>query len=132
MKRNYAFVAVAAVLAPLPALAHHSYAMFDQAKEVELKGVTVVEWQWTNPHTWLFILVPNGTAEPDKFSIEGGNPGVLRRQGFGIGTFKPGDKVTVYMAPLLSGEKGGSMNAVLLPDGKTLGERLAQRNTADK
>ena len=44
-----------AALAPV-ALAHHSFAMFDQAKQVSLKG-TVTEFQWTNPHIWIQVNV---------------------------------------------------------------------------
>ena len=36
----------------------------------------------------------------------------------------PGDKVTVYIQPLKSGEKGGAINAVRLADGKVLGARM--------
>lgn len=114
---------VAALAAPLAAFAHHSFAMFDPTKEVEVTG-TVVEWQWTSPHTWLYLLVPGKGKEPVKYSIEGGNPGVLRRDGFAKDSFKPGDKVKVYMQPLRSGENGGAINAVVLPDGKMLGKRL--------
>jgi Family of unknown function (DUF6152) len=118
-----------AVLAALPAFAHHSFAMFDRTKEVTLKDATVKEWQWTSPHVWLFVVVPNGTANPDKYTIEGGNPGALRRFGYSKGTFQPNDKVTVYISPLKSGEKGGAMLAVALPSGKMLGERLATNNS---
>jgi len=113
----------ALAIAPLAAFGHHSFAMFDTTKEVELKNAKVVEWQWTSPHTWLYLLVPNGTASPDKYSIEGGNPGALRREGYGKGTFQADDKVTVYVNPLKSGEKGGALVAVVLPDGKMLGTR---------
>lgn len=119
-----AFAIAIALTVSMPALAHHSFAMFDQSKEIELKDATVVQWQWTSPHTWLFLLVPNGTNSPDKYSIEGGNPGALRREGYGKGTMSPGDKVTAYVAPLKNGQKGGSLNAVLLPNGKLLGKRL--------
>ncbi len=107
-----------------PAIAHHSFAMFDKAKEIELKDATVKDWQWTSPHTWLYVVVPNGTASPIKYSIEGGNPGLMRRQGFSKGSMSPGDKVTIYISPLLSGEKGGAINAVRLPNGQVLGERM--------
>ena len=118
--RIFAVVAIAAAGLAMPASAHHSFAMFDKTKEVELKGATVNDWQWTSPHTWLYVVAADGS----KYSIEGGNPGVMRREGFGKGTMSPGDKVTVYMSPLRSGEKGGSINAVTLKDGKTLGERM--------
>ena len=118
--------AAAAVLAmPVSAFAHHSFAMFDQTKEMELKDATVVDWQWTSPHAWLYVLVPNGAGEPDKYSVECANPGVLRRDGFEKKSMSPGDKVTVYMAPLKNGEKGGSMNAVVVVDGKMLGKHGA-------
>ena len=116
---------VGAFAAPLAAIAHHSFAMFDPTKEVEVTG-TVVEWQWTSPHTWLYVLVPGSAKEPDKYSIEGGNPGVLRREGYAKDSIKAGDKVTVYMQPLRSGEKGGAINAVKLPNGTMLGKRLEQ------
>ena len=124
MKRIAVFAAsLLALLAPTEGLAHHSFAMFDPTKEVEVTGI-VVEWQWTSPHTWLYLLVPGGGKEPDKYSIEGGNPGVLRRDGFEKESIKRGDRVTVYMQPLRSGERGGAINAVLLPNGKLLGKRL--------
>ncbi len=118
MKHKVALVAFAA-LAAVPAIAHHSFAMFDTTKEIELRNMTVKEWQWTSPHTWLFAVAANG----DKYSIEGGNPGLMRRQGFTKGSMQPGMKVTVYIAPLRNGQKGGAINAVILPDGRTLGER---------
>jgi hypothetical protein len=117
-------LALIALLTQSSALAHHSFAMFDHSKEVELKDAAVVEWQWTNPHGWLLLYVPNGTLNPDRYSVECANPAQLRRQGFGIHTFKPGDKITVYITPLLNGLKGGALQAVLLPDGTLLGEHL--------
>lgn len=124
MKVKLVIAALAtAALIPLSALAHHSFAMFDNTKEVELKG-TVQEWQWTSPHVWLYLLVPNGAKDPDKYTIEGGNPGMLRREGYAKGSLSPGDKVTVYMSPLRSGEKGGAITAIVLADGTTLGARL--------
>ena len=115
-----------ALAASAPALAHHSFAMFDQTKEVELKDATVVDWQWTSPHAWLYVVVPNAGGEPDKYSVEAANPGQLRRDGFAKGSMAPGDKITVYMAPLKNGEKGGALHAVVLSDGKMLGSRSDQ------
>lgn len=118
--RYFAFAALAVIAPAVPALAHHSFAMFDKTKEIELKGATVKDWQWTSPHTWLFVVAADGT----KYSIEGGNPGLMRREGFSKGSMAPGDKITIFMAPLRSGDKGGSINAVVTRDGKMLGERM--------
>ena len=125
MTNKFRVAALLGLLAiSLPAGAHHSFAMFDKSKEVVLKNAVVKEWQWTSPHTWLYVVVPNGTATPTKYSVEGGNPGLMRREGFAKGSMAPGDKVTIYMAPLRSGENGGSLNAVVLPNGKVLGTRM--------
>ncbi len=118
MKAKLVIGAIAAAIAA-PVFAHHSFAMFDTSKEIELRNVTVKEWQWTSPHTWLFAVAANG----DKYTLEGGNPGLMRRQGFTKGSMSPGMRVTVYIAPLRNGQKGGAINAVILPNGKTLGER---------
>lgn len=112
-----------AIGAAMPAAAHHSFAMFDTSKEIELANATVVDWQWTSPHTWLYVIVPGAGGQSTKYSIEGGNPGLMRRQGFSKGSIKPGDKITVYIAPLKSGQLGGAVNAVVLPNGTMLGER---------
>ena len=118
MKARLIIAALAAAVAG-PAMAHHSFAMFDTTREIELSNMTSVEWQWTSPHTWLFAVAPNG----DRYSLEGGNPGLMRRQGFTKGSMQPRMRVTVYMAPLRNGQKGGAINAVVLPGGRMLGER---------
>ena len=106
-----------------PVLAHHSYAMFEKSREIEMTNAVVVEWQWTSPHVWLYVMVPSG-GKTTRYSIEGGNPGLMRRQGFAKGSMSPGDKVTVYVSPLKSGQPGGALNAVKLANGTLLGERM--------
>lgn len=112
------------VLTCAPAMAHHSFAMFDSDKVMTLKG-TVREFQWTNPHTWIQLQVPNAQGVVEEWSIEGGSLNGLARQGWKRTSFKPGDKVTVTIHPLKSGEKGGSFMSAVLPDGSTLGGRQA-------
>ena len=59
MKRAVAaLVGISMLLIASSALAHHSRAMFDQTKQVTLVG-TVKEFQWTNPHCWIQVLVPD-------------------------------------------------------------------------
>jgi hypothetical protein len=101
-------------------LAHHSFAMFDREKEVTLVG-TVREFQWTNPHAFIEIEVPDakgGAAE--KWSIEMNSPNNLTRQGWKSSTLKAGDKVSVTLNPLRDGKRGGLFVSVLLPDGKMI------------
>jgi hypothetical protein len=112
-----AAIAVATVVTA-PAQAHHSFALFDQTKKLELQG-TVKDWQFTNPHSWLqLMVVENG--QPVEYSIEGASVNTLARRGWGPKTFKPGDKVTVVVHPIKTGQKGGAFLSAKLPDGRTI------------
>jgi hypothetical protein len=102
------------------ALAHHSTAMFDEESVLELKG-TVKTLQWTNPHVWLQVVVEaNGTAT--EWSLEGGSPNSLSRQGWRSTTFKPGDVILVRLNPMRDGAPGGRfIGARFEADGRTIG-----------
>lgn len=108
-------------LVSVPAAAHHSFSAFDKAKTLEISG-TVKEVQYTNPHAWLFVTVMNAQRQAETWAIEAGGPNILRRQGWKANTLKAGDKVTVRMNPMRDAtKKGGSLLAVKLPDGRTIG-----------
>jgi hypothetical protein len=99
-----------------PALAHHSFAMFDQTRQVTVNG-TVKEFQWTNPHAFIELVDASGKL----WSVELNSPNNLIRQGWKRTAMKPGDKVSVVINPLRDGQAGGLFNAVTLPDGHVLG-----------
>jgi hypothetical protein len=121
MKRvSSAAAAIALFLSCSVADAHHSFAMFDLAKDVTVEAV-VKEVQFTNPHVWLQILVDDGKGGQTEWSIESGAPGMMLRNGWKPSTLKPGDKVTLTMHPLKNGSPGGSLVRVKVPDGRTLG-----------
>lgn len=109
------------VLLVATAYAHHSFAMFDQSKQLELKG-TVSEFQWTNPHAFIHIDVPNPAGGMDSWQVELNSPNNLKRQGWKSSSVKPGDQVTLLLNPLKDGTKGGLFVAVTLPDGSVLGD----------
>ena len=122
MKRSLAFLGLsAALLAAAPAFAHHSFAMFDRQKEITLKG-TVKEFQWTNPHSFIEIEVPDDKGVTTAYSVEMNSPNNLTRQGWKSTSLKVGDKVVLLMNPLRDGSKGGLFVSVMLPDGKVLGD----------
>ena len=108
------------VLAAHTLLAHHSAAMFDDAKVLELTGV-VKEMQWANPHIWIQLVVDdNGTKK--EWSLEGGSPNTLSRRGWRSTTFKPGDVVTVRLNPMKDGTAAGLfVGARFAADGHTIG-----------
>ena len=101
------------------ALAHHSYAMFDMQATKTITG-TVKDFEWTNPHTWLWVYVTNASGAQEQWGIEGMSPNFLGRRGWSRNTLKPGDKITVDIHPLRNGERGGSFLSVTLPDGKVM------------
>ena len=120
MKRRISALLVGLVLA-IPALrAHHSAAMFDDAKVLELTGV-VKEMQWSNPHIWIQLVVDDNGAKKE-WSLEGGSPNTLSRRGWRSTTFKPGDVVTVRLNPMKDGTAAGLfVGAKFSSDGHTIG-----------
>lgn len=108
------------LLAAGSAWAHHSFAMFDQAKVVTLKG-TVIEFQWTNPHAFLHLEVGDG-GKKTAWHVELNSPNNLRRQGWKATSMKAGDVVTVEINPLRDGTSGGLFISAKLPDGTVLGD----------
>lgn len=122
---NRALLAVAALAGSLalvisaPAAAHHSTAMFDFSKAVEIKG-TIKEFQWTNPHTWTKVDVEGAGSVVVQYGLEGMSPNYLSRNGWSKRTLKTGDKVTLQVYPLKDGRPGGFMVSVKLADGTVL------------
>jgi hypothetical protein len=108
--------------AAVPALAHHSFAMFDQDKTVEIKG-TLVSLQLVNPHVWLKVMAPNKAGKAVVWSIEMGAVGQVRNMGLTPEAVKPGDKLNVTIHPLRNGAVGGSFVSVKLADGRELVHR---------
>ncbi len=115
-----ALVLGAALITCSIAWGHHSFAMFDLDKEVTCEGV-VKEFQWTNPHVWLQVLVSDGRGGTSELSLEMGAPGMLTRTGWKSSMLKANDKVTVAFNPLKSGGPSGRLLRVTLPNGRVMG-----------
>ena len=112
--------AIGAVAFVAPALAHHSFAMFDADSKVTLEGI-VKEFQWTNPHAWIMLTVAGGDGKAEPWAIEMNGPSGLVRQGWKPKTLTPGMPVTLTIHPLKDGTHGGQFLTVTLPDGTQLG-----------
>ncbi|HVH25430.1 MAG TPA: DUF6152 family protein [Vicinamibacterales bacterium] len=103
-----------------PVVAHHSGAMFDNTKTVELTG-TVKEFQWTNPHIWIQIERQNTGGAKEEWSVEGGSPNSLSRNGWRKTTFAPGTAVSIRVNPMRDGSHAGNFVGAKFADGKTIG-----------
>jgi hypothetical protein len=118
MKQLLALVTSAALSATLSgaALAHHSFAMFDQTKKVEVTGV-VSEVQWTNPHVWIMVDVPQDDGTAVTWGVEFTSIVHLTRRGMARDLVKVGDNVTFSMSPYADGSPGGRFFWVQLDSG---------------
>jgi hypothetical protein len=101
-----------------PASSHHSFAMFDSQRTIELEG-TVREFLWANPHTWVQLDVVQAGRRTE-WSIEGRSPNVLSRRGWNRETLRPGERVTLSVHPLKDGRPGGAIVSVRFADGRLL------------
>jgi len=108
-----------ALLIAAPAMAHHSFAMFDRTKYMTMSG-TVKEFEWTNPHVWIHVNVPENGKQVE-WSFEMQAIGTNAALGWRADSVKPGDKVTIEFYPLKDGSRGGQLAAATLADGKRLG-----------
>jgi Family of unknown function (DUF6152) len=111
-------VVVGAVCGPV--LAHHSDAMFEREKVLELNG-TVKEFQFTNPHTWVQLDVKDSAGKTVEWSLEWGSPNQLGRQGIRPSTFPAGATVTIRTNPMKDGSAGGAFIGAKLADGTIIG-----------
>ena len=114
-------VVVASVVVSVagPAAAHHSFAVFDIRAEKTIVG-TIKQMDWTNPHTWVWVNVPNDQGGVDTWGFEGMSPNYLARRGWSRSTLKVGDKISIMFRPLKDGSKGGMFVRATRPDGQIL------------
>jgi len=101
------------------ASAHHGFAAFDTSSQRQITG-TVKEFQWTNPHTWVWVDVTNDKGGVDTWGFEGMSPNFLGRRGWSRKTLQPGDKITVTYFGMKNGSKGGEFLSCKLPNGQEM------------
>ena len=125
MTRSLSAALVLVVALAASMAAHHSPVMFDRTVTKTIVG-TVVKFTWTNPHSAIQLDVPNESGGVDRWGVELGSPQSMARNGWRSNIIKAGDKVTVVVNPLKSGEFGGIFVSLTLPDGRTLGGRAVE------
>jgi len=103
-----------------PVFAHHSFASeFDDKKPIAVTGV-ITKWEWTNPHTWIYVDGKDETGKAASWSFEGAAPSLLVRRGVTKYALKVGDMVTVEGFRAKDGTNIASSTYVTYPDGKKL------------
>src|SRR5262245_29789692 len=96
--------------------AHHSFAVFDHTRTLTIRG-TVTKFQWTNPHGFLEVDIPQADGTVKHYSIELTSINMMQRVGWRSNMIKAGDKISAVVAPLLSGEPVGLGLEVTMADG---------------
>ncbi len=124
--KTLALFGVAASLFGLPAIAHHSFAMFDQSQTVHLEGA-VTDLEWINPHVWLHVSVVGEDGTEQVWSFEGGSPGQLTQSFWTPETVAAGDQIEVGFHPLKDGSNGGQLQEITKADGTNLCQGAACR-----
>ena len=114
-----AAAACLAALAAMPALAHHSFAMFDMSKQVQISG-TVKDFQYTNPHSWVIVTATGADGKQTEWGFESEGPSTLLRAGIKHSSLNAGDKVTATAFPMRDGRPAGSLISVTKADGSVL------------
>jgi Family of unknown function (DUF6152) len=115
-------------LMALSASAHHSFAMYDHSRTVTLKGA-VTRFQWTNPHAYIELDVTDAKGTVTHYSVECTSINMMQRNGWRSNMIKAGDMVKAVIAPLNSGQPGGLLLEVTLPNGTKLEPGVPAANT---
>ncbi len=114
-----------ALLSVRVATAHHSTAEFDYTKQITIEG-TVKEVQWTNPHSYIQLLVDDAGGRKVEWSVEIGSPSLNVNLGWRKNSVKAGDVVTMLLSPARNGEPYGTLRVLTFEDGRQL-EGVAAR-----
>src|SRR4030095_10686910 len=123
--RAAAIVVALGVLSESPVRAHHSFAPYEPNKQIKLSGV-VTEFKWTNPHVYIQIDAQESTGgETKRWLIECASKSILNRAGWRYNLTKPGDKITVIVSPLRTGEPAALLKQMVLADGAKYGNGAA-------
>jgi hypothetical protein len=119
-------VAAAAISAiPGTAEAHHSLSAYNITKSIVVEG-TIKKYEWTSPHCWLTITVPDDKGGTVDWVFEAGTPVVNNRYGWGRDQFKAGEKVKATAFPVRDGSNHGALISVEFADGRKQDGALAQ------
>ncbi len=124
--RPVVFVVSAVFLLSLAvsAVAHHGFvSWFDMSRTVTLKG-TVTSFDWTNPHTYIYLDVKNEKGAVEKWTAELGTPAMLSRIGWRRDTLKPGDEATATGNPAKDGKPTMHLEKIVLASGQELSTAL--------
>jgi len=107
------------------ATAHHSTAEFDYSKQLTIEG-KVKEVQWTNPHSYIQLLVTGDDGKQLEWSVEIGSPSLNINLGWRKNSVVAGDEVTMLLSPARNGSPYGTLRVLTFADGREVKGVAAQ------
>ena len=111
----------ALVAASAAAWAHHSFAaQYDDKKPVKMTG-NVTKVEWTNPHVYLYIDVPQKGGKTANWGFEMGPPHMLQKAGWKKNSLAIGDEVSIEGWQARDGSNTANARRVQRPNGEVLG-----------
>jgi hypothetical protein len=123
--RLKAVLCVSSLFLAAAASAHHSTAEFDYTKQLTIQG-KVKEVQWTNPHSYIQLLVTGEDGTQTEWSVEIGSPSLNINLGWRKNSVVAGDDVTMLLSPARNGTPYGTLRVLTFPDGRELRGVAAQ------
>ena len=124
--RKVLIFAMFAFIVAAPALAHHSFAMYDQTVKKTLSGKLTRYVPGANHAQILFIVVDNSgnpvmkDGKPMQFGVETGSAIAMSRTGVTVKTMAEGTFITVRFYPLRDGRDFGALAGMLVTCGTTM------------
>jgi hypothetical protein len=115
MRVTLSLAVICAVLAVLPAGAHHSHGNYADTFR-DLQGV-VKEVHFIVPHSWVYLEVKDDAGQPQMWALEATGRGGLERIGVTREYIKPGDTVKVRCHALRDGTNGCLLGWLKARDG---------------
>ena len=104
------------------AIAHHSAAAYDVETTIEVTGV-VKTFRWKNPHTLVTLVVTDEDGADVSWNFEGNGASNLVAAGWKRTMLIVGESATIIANPMKSGEPGGRLQGIELPDGTIIGDK---------
>lgn len=115
-----ATMAIAGLFLSVPSLlSHHGLARFDTTHIVAMQG-TVTDFQWINPHTYVYADLTDAHGKVANWSLECGSLAMLSRHGWSQNVLKRGDHVKVEGFVAKDGTPYMSLQRIELPNGQSL------------
>ena len=105
-----------------PVLAHHSSSIYDAESVLTLQG-TVLRYEWSNPHVYIYVEVEDEAGRPVEWELEGGSTPLMARSGWTATTLASGDAVSARVNP---NKDADTRNAWLLALSREDGDSLVR------